>query len=428
MSKSTASTAPQRDEALAQLQQRVAELEQALEQQKASEQRLAQRIAALHEHIELLDVIHDALLIRDLEGKILYWNQAAEELYGWSRKEAIGSSAHTLLQTQFPEALEAIDEELLSSGEWHGELHHTSRSGTALIVSSYWRLQHHAWNASAVVLEINSDISKWRRTEAELRDSEAELRALFAAINDVIIILDRDGYYRKIAPTKPQLLYRPREELLGKRMHDVLPEVQADFLLTIVRRALETGQVIHTEYPLQINDQEIWFSGAFSPLTEDSVILISRDITERKRTDQEQVRLREQIIRTQAAMLAELSTPLIPLNDQVLVMPLIGIIDHQRAQALLTALLEGVSSQHAAVVIVDITGVPQIDLQVTQVLAQAALTLKPLGTHMILTGMRAEIAQSLVTLGIDLDEIVTRSTLQSGISYALDHYVERNRW
>ncbi|HEY0734820.1 MAG TPA: PAS domain S-box protein [Herpetosiphonaceae bacterium] len=428
MSESTASTPPLHDEAVHQLQQRVAELERALEQHKESEQRLSQHLATLHEHVELLNVIHDALLIRDLEGKILYWNRTAEQMYGWTREEAIGSAACELLQTQYPVAPSVMAESLSETGEWRGELSQTSRDGTELIVSSRWKVQRNVWNKPAVVIEINHDITESKRTEHELRASEDELRALFAAINDIIIVADREGRYLKIAPTNPNRLYRPPQYLVGKRMHEVLPAVQADFFLTIVRRALETGEVIHAEHPMVIRDQEIWFSTAFSPLTDDSVLIISRDITLRKRTDQEQVRLREQIIRTQAAMLAELSTPLIPLNDQVLVMPIIGMIDQQRSQALLTALLEGVRSQRVAVVIVDITGVPQIDNQVALALTQAAQSLKLLDTHLILTGLKAEIAQSLVLLGIDLNELIIRSTLQSGISYALDHYVDRNRW
>lgn len=428
MSESTASTPPLRDEAVQRLEQRITELERALEQHKESEQRLSRHIATLHEHVDLLNMIHDALLIRDPEGKILYWNRTAERMYGWSSTEAIGSVAHTLLHTRFAAPLPVIEEQLLNTGEWQGELNQTSCDGTPLIVRSHWKLQRHAWNKPAVVLEINRDITESKRHETELRASEAELRALFAAISDVIVVLDHEGYYLKIAPTNPRLLYRPPQELLGKRMHEVLPGVQADFFLTIVRRALDMGQVIHAEYPIVMHDQEIWFSGAFSPLTDEAVLMVSRDITLRKRIDQEQVRLREQIIRTQAAMLAELSTPLIPLNDQVLVMPIIGMIDQQRSQALLTALLEGVRSQRVAVVIVDITGVPQIDNHVALVLTQAAQSLKLLDAHLILTGLRAEIAQSLVLLGIDLNEIITRSTLQSGISYALDHFVQRDRW
>jgi rsbT co-antagonist protein RsbR len=427
MSKPTATTESLSADELIQLRQRVRELEQALAESKRNEQSLTQRITVLQEHAHLLDVTQDALLVRDLEGTILFWNQTAARIYGWSNAEAIGSIAHTLLQTQFPLPLTAIKDQLLQRGSWEGELTQINRDGTALVVHSRWQLQQDRWSKSAVVFEAHHDITERKHTELELRASEVQLRALFAAISDVIMVIDREGIYRKIAPTNPRLLYRLPDETVGKRLHEVLPPAQADFFLTIVRRALEARQVIHTEYPLQIADQEFWFSGAVSPLDEDMVIWVGRDITERKRTDQEQVRLREQIIRAQAEMLAELSTPLIALNDQVLVMPIIGVMDQQRAQGLLTTLLEGIKNQRAAVVIIDITGVPRLDTQVVYILIHAGQSVQLLGTQVVLTGMRADMVQELVTMGIDLGEIVTRSTLQSGISYALEQAARHPR-
>jgi rsbT co-antagonist protein RsbR len=408
------------DDELIGLHQRVKELEQALAQSKRNEQSLAQRISTLQEHARLLDATHDAFLIRDLKGTILFWNQTAAQIYGWSSAEAIGRMVHTLLQTQFPQPLTAIEDQVLQSGTWDGEIIQITRDGAPLVMRSHWQLHQDLWGRATVVLEVNQDITERKHTELELRASEAELRALFAAISDVIMEIDHEGIYRKIAPTNPRPPHKLTEAVVGKRLHEVLPTAQADFFLTIVRRALESRQVIHTEYPLQMADQEFWFSGAVSPLAENTVIWVGRDITERKRTDQEQVRLREQIIRTQAAALAERSTPLIALNDQVLVMPIVGVVDQQRAQDLSTALIEGVGTQRAAIVIIDITSVTQLDTQVMHKLIQAGQSVQLLGTHVVLTGMRADMAQALVTLGIGMGGIVTRSTFQSGISYALE--------
>ena len=427
MSNRIAATDSLHDDELIRLRRRVKELEQALAESRRNEHCLAQRISMLQERARLLDATHDAFLIRDLRGTILFWNQTAARIYGWSSAEAIGDVVHTLLQTQFPQPLAAIEGQLLRTGTWDGEIIQITRDGAPLVVKSHWQLQQDVWGRATVVLEVNHDITERKHTELELRASEAELRALFAAISDLIMEIDHEGIYRKIAPTNPQPLYRLTDEVVGKRLHEVLPTALADFFLTIVRRALESRQVIHVEYPLQIAEQEFLFSGAVSPLSKDTVIWVGRDITERKRTDQEQARLREQIIRTQAAALAELSTPLIALNDQVLVMPITGAIDQQRAQDLLTALIEGVSNQRAAIVIIDITNVPQLDTQVMHILIQAGQSVQLLGTHVVLTGMRADMTQTLVTLGIDLGEMVTRSTLQSGISYALEQAARYSR-
>ncbi|MEM8536092.1 MAG: STAS domain-containing protein, partial [Chloroflexota bacterium] len=150
---------------------------------------------------------------------------------------------------------------------------------------------------------------------------------------------------------------------------------------------------------------------------------LQQELVEREQQDralhlaeEEHVRLQEEIIRVQAATLEQLSTPLIPLNDHVVVMPLIGTMDDRRTQQVLETLLHGLSDTQADIAILDITGVGVVDTQVAQGLIQAAQAAQLLGARVVLTGIRPEIAQTLVGLGIDLSTIVTHSTLQSGIA------------
>src|SRR5438552_1898323 len=119
------------------------------------------------------------------------------------------------------------------------------------------------------------------------RDADAELEALFAAINDVILVLDAEGRYVKIAPTNPSLLYRPAAELLGKTLREVFDGAQADQFMEYIRTALETRTTVHFEYRLSIGGREVWFSGAISPMSGDQVVLVGRDITDRKRTERD---------------------------------------------------------------------------------------------------------------------------------------------
>ena len=98
---------------------------------------------------------------------------------------------------------------------------------------------------------------------------------------------------------------------------------------------------------------------------------------------------------------------------------MIGSLDSQRAQAVLDTLLRGVASTRARVAILDITGVPVVDTQIANVLIQAARSVQLLGAQVILTGIRPEVAQTMVGLGVEMRGLVTRSDLQSGIAYAL---------
>jgi anti-anti-sigma regulatory factor len=138
---------------------------------------------------------------------------------------------------------------------------------------------------------------------------------------------------------------------------------------------------------------------------------VQQELAERKRA--------EGIIQQQAITLAELSTPLIPITDRILVLPLIGTVDAPRAQQILETLLNGVAHHGADTVIIDITGTPVVDTHVANTLIGAARAVQLLGATAILTGIRPEVAQTLVGLGIDLRSMITHSTLQTSIAYAI---------
>jgi anti-anti-sigma regulatory factor/ligand-binding sensor protein len=135
----------------------------------------------------------------------------------------------------------------------------------------------------------------------------------------------------------------------------------------------------------------------------------------------EQARLQAQLLEAQQSMIRELSTPMLPLSDNVIAMPLVGTIDSNRATMVMETLLEGISEHSANIAIVDITGVKIVDTQVAQALIQTAQAVKLLGATVILTGIQPQIAQTLVHLGADLGSIVTRSTLQAGVEWALQN-------
>ena len=114
-------------------------------------------------------------------------------------------------------------------------------------------------------------------------DAAAELEALFAAMSDVILVLDVAGRYVKVAPTNSALLYRPAAELVGRTLHDVFEPALAEAFLRHIRTALERRETVHAEYALPIGGHEVWFAAAISPLGPDRVVWVARDVTERRR-------------------------------------------------------------------------------------------------------------------------------------------------
>lgn len=127
----------------------------------------------------------------------------------------------------------------------------------------------------------------------------------------------------------------------------------------------------------------------------------------------------ERTVRLQKVALQELSASLIPVFDRVSVMPLVGTIDTERAKLIMENLLEGVVQQRAEVVLLDITGVPVVDTMVAHHIIQAADAVRLVGAKCMLVGIRPEIAQTIVALGIDLNDFTTTSTLRRGMQEAL---------
>ena len=129
----------------------------------------------LREQAALLDLTHDTIFVRDLNDVITYWNRGAEELYGWTRNEAVGKVSHDLTQTVFPSPLDEIMAELTRMGRWEGELVHARRDGTTVVVASRWSLQRDTQGRPAGTLETNNDITVRKRAEEALQRTQTEL-------------------------------------------------------------------------------------------------------------------------------------------------------------------------------------------------------------------------------------------------------------
>ncbi len=140
---------------------------------------------------------------------------------------------------------------------------------------------------------------------------------------------------------------------------------------------------------------------------------------ERNNLETRVVERTREIMHMQQERVRELAAPLIPLMDHVIVVPVIGTLDPERAQQVMEILPTGITRHQAHTVLIDITGVRIVDQQVAQALLQAARTCRLLGAQVILTGIQPQVAQTLVHLGANLNGVVTHATLQAGIAAVL---------
>jgi diguanylate cyclase (GGDEF)-like protein/PAS domain S-box-containing protein len=129
------------------------------------------------------------------------------------------------------------------------------------------------------------EMSERKLMEQSQRASAEELRILLGALTDVIMVINSEGRYCRIAPTNPERHFRPPEFLLGKTFHEVLPVETANMFLNYVRQTLDTKRSVNTEYPMLMGNSQVWFSAILSPLTDDQVIWVARDITYLKQTE-----------------------------------------------------------------------------------------------------------------------------------------------
>jgi ribose transport system substrate-binding protein len=150
----------------------------------------------------------------------------------------------------------------------------------------------------------------------------------------------------------------------------------------------------------------------------DAMLLLPIILQDLLESNKAQMRLQNEIITAQRSIIQDLSSPIIPISDDILVLPLIGSIDSVRAQQIMETMLEAISQHQAAVLIVDITGVAVVDTGVAHYLLQAARAAQLLGTRVILVGISPEVAQTVVQLGVDLSSLPTYSSLRAGLEHA----------
>ena len=282
--------------------------------------------------------------------------------------------------------------------------------------------------------------------EAELLQRIRELEAHAAKLEHInhqqalfVRLLESTSDYVAIADTQGRFLYmnlagrhmvgfEPDQDISQVTIADIVTEnirakeLEHSVLMTI-RHGIYQGETIlcHQTTGAEIPGSLVLLCNRNSAGEPESFSAIIRDISEQKRIEtmlQENL-YQSEIIRQQSEDLRELSTPLIPLTENTVIMPLIGAIDTLRTNHIMDTLLHGIAQYRAQMVILDITGVPIVDTQVANGLISAARAAKLLGTQVILTGISPALAQTIVSLGIDLSDLTTMSSLQSGVSYAL---------
>ena len=180
--------------------------------------------------------------------------------------------------------------EALANGQLHQNVQAKGITELETLARSFNRMAQQLQESFATLEQTNASLEqRVQERTASLADAEAELRALFAAMTDLVIVYDKDGRFLKIVSADSAPLISPVSEQIGKTAHDLMPHDQADKVVQGIRQALQTGQVMNVEYCLVIDNQELWFSANVSPLSPETVIWVARDVSEHKHRDAERL-------------------------------------------------------------------------------------------------------------------------------------------
>lgn len=209
-----------------------------------SRDELQREVAVRTQQANLLNLTHDSIFVRGLNGTITYWNRGAEELYGWKADEAVGRRTQDLLKTVFPRPFEEIQEELLRTARWEGELEKKRSDGTDVLVASRWSLERDENENPVAILESENDITERRRREDEIRGLNRELGRRSTELEATNKELEAFAYsisHDLRAPLRHMVGYT---ELLQKNASSVMDDKGRRYLAMILEAAQRMGTLI----------------------------------------------------------------------------------------------------------------------------------------------------------------------------------------
>lgn len=235
----------------------------------------------------LVESTSDWVWATDLDGLHTFTNDALNTLLGYDVSKALGESAFSMMHPDDLEASRIMFAESVKhkSGWSNVEIHWMHQDGSVRVFESSARPLFDADGEVIGFTGIDRDITEHTKAQEALSKSENDMRTLFNAMTDIVFEMDYDGTYINIAPTSPELMFKPAENSIGKTLHQIFQKTKADRFLAFIRRCLDKNETLTIEYPLLLGDRTVWFEGRATPKTDTTVLYIATDITEKKHSE-----------------------------------------------------------------------------------------------------------------------------------------------
>jgi len=379
---------------------------------------------------EIVEGTGDLITRVDAEGKFTYVNQTARRIFGLSEEECIGQSIYDYI---YPDDIERTQQAFagwVANKETHiffenRQINHK----TGEVFDMLWNvnLYYDEEGELLIAASIARDITALKEAKDEVEENQKLLQKIIDAIPMRIFWKDTELNFLgcNLVFVQDGGLETP-DQIIGKNDFDMAWADYAEQYRADDKAVLESGRSrLNYEEPFVAKD------GSQAVVRTSKVVLrdmddniygilgLFEDITEIKKAQQEQKRLQQKVIDAQRQVIQELSVPIIPLMDEIIVLPLIGDLDALRAKNLLRTILSGISQHRAKIVIIDITGVSIVDTSIAAYLDKTIQAARLKGARTVITGMSDAVAETLIDLGVNWSNVETLRDLQTGLRVAL---------
>jgi len=362
-----------------------------------------------------------ALVISSLNGEVIAANPAAQSLVGEQLVE--GASLQNLKQLDDGPTLVALLEHLDERATPVSFETRMPGDDAAVIAWQLWRSAGRS-EVFAVLSKVETTNAATARSPSDLdkpqdkpQDKEVDGRVLRAMLDNLDVLawaVDKDGIYNFFDGKATAAIGAAPGALLGANVFQVFK----DQISPAMKTALG-GTAAHESISISGAHWENWYVPVRDAQGEYAgVIGISQNMNESQRI-REELEARLALIERQQAVIRDLETPIIQVWDKVLTLPMIGIVDSKRAARVMEDLLQSVVRSSARFAILDLTGVELVDTATASYLLQMIHAIRLLGAEGILTGIRPTVAQTVISLGVDLKGIPTHGTLRHGLAYCI---------
>ena len=352
----------------------------------------------------------------NMDGTVVTSNDNFLNVLGYSLEEVKGKHHRIFCEDSYAKS-PAYKEfwEKLNRGEFDsGEYKRIGKNGKEVYIQATYNPIFDENGNPVKVLKIASDVTKQKLLNAEF---EGKINAIDKSQGT--IEFNMDGTVITSNDNFLNVLGYSLEEVKGKHHRMFCEEDYANSTdYKEFWEKLNRGEFNSGEYKrIGKNGGEVFIQASYNPILDLNgkpmkVLKIASDVTEQKRLEAERTK--------QAALIMEMSTPVMRLWDSILLLPIVGLVDSKRAQLIMETVLQKILDYQAKVIILDIQGVPAVDSAVANRLIKVTKATRLMGCTCIVTGISPEISQALVNLGIELTDILTQSTLKDGVSTSLE--------